>query len=188
MRHRHGDDIRRPELKAAGSPIVKESERGSVQVCFLKKQKTERSERLIEIGLRRDGGDAENGAGKDFGGGLVIADSISGLGVDLRWRTMVVHQAEQFGERGVAVTFSYEPRSTRYGLRARIAPSWGANATGSADTLWRGDVMSRSGYGDNSGRLDGEVGYGLPLGRLTGTPRFGFSNAGHGRMYRIGYV
>ena len=142
---------------------------------------------IVEVGLRRDGGDAEQGAGIDLGGGLMVADRASGLAVDMRVRTVVVHQAEEFSERGVAVTFSYNPTSTPHGLRARIAPAWGANATGSADTLWRGDVMSRVGYGDRRGRLDGEIGYGLPLGRLTGTPRVGFSNASHGRMYRIGY-
>ena len=37
-------------------------------------------------------------------------------------------------------------------------------------------------------RLDGEVGYGLPVGsRFVGTPRVGFSASEHGRHYRVGY-
>ena len=37
-------------------------------------------------------------------------------------------------------------------------------------------------------RLDGEVGYGLPVGnRFVGTPRGGFSTSEYGRDYRIGY-
>ena len=37
-------------------------------------------------------------------------------------------------------------------------------------------------------RLDGEVGYGLPVGsRFVGTPRVGFSTSEHGRDYRVGY-
>ena len=142
---------------------------------------------IVELGLRRDGGDAENGAGVDVGGGVVVADAASGLAVDVRVRMVVVHQAEEFSERGVAVTFSYNPTSTPRGLSARIAPAWGGNATGSANTLWGGEVMNGIGYGDRGGRLDGEVGYGLPVGRFVGTPRFGFSTASHGRIYRLGY-
>ena len=37
-------------------------------------------------------------------------------------------------------------------------------------------------------RLDGEIGYGLPVGsRLVGTPRVGFSASEYGRDYRVGY-
>ena len=37
-------------------------------------------------------------------------------------------------------------------------------------------------------RLDGEVGYGLPVvGRLVGTPRVGIVASEHGCAYRLGY-
>ena len=37
-------------------------------------------------------------------------------------------------------------------------------------------------------RLDGEVGYGLPVGsRFVGTPRIGFSTSEFGPDYRVGY-
>ena len=37
-------------------------------------------------------------------------------------------------------------------------------------------------------RLDGEIGYGLPVGsRFVGTPRVGFSASEYGRDYRAGY-
>ena len=37
-------------------------------------------------------------------------------------------------------------------------------------------------------RLDGEVGYGLPVGsRFVGTPRAGVSTSEYGRDYRVGY-
>ena len=54
----------------------------------------------VEVGLRHDGGDAETGAGMDVGGGLVVSDAATGLAVDLRVRTLVLHQAEGFRERG----------------------------------------------------------------------------------------
>ena len=45
----------------------------------------------VEVGLRRDGGDAETGAGMDLGGGLAFTDSVTGLSLDVRVRTLVVH-------------------------------------------------------------------------------------------------
>ena len=45
----------------------------------------------VEVGLPRDGGDAETGAGMDVGGGLAFADTVTGLSLDVRVRTLVVH-------------------------------------------------------------------------------------------------
>ena len=63
----------------------------------------------VEVGLRHDGGDAETGAGLDVGGGLLVSDAGTGLAVDVRVRTLLVHQAEGFSERGVALSLSYTP-------------------------------------------------------------------------------
>ncbi len=43
------------------------------------------------MGLRRDGGDAETGAGMDVGGGLAFTDAVTGLSLDVQVRTLVVH-------------------------------------------------------------------------------------------------
>ena len=46
------------------------------------------------------------------------------------------------------------------------------------------------GYGSvaQGNRLDGDVGYGLPVGtRFVGTPRVGFATSEYGRDYRLGY-
>ena len=67
----------------------------------------------VEVGLRHDGGDAEIGAGMDVGGGLVVSDSSTGLAVDLRVRMLVMHQAEGFRERGLALSLSYNPTRRR---------------------------------------------------------------------------
>ena len=38
------------------------------------------------------------------------------------------------------------------------------------------------------GRLEAELGYGMPVGgRLVGMPSFGIGASGHGRDYRLGY-
>ncbi len=133
----------------------------------------------VEVGLRHDGGDAETGAGMDVGVGLVVSDAATGLAVDVRVRMLVMHQADGFSERGVAVSLSYNPTpSTPLGFAARVAPSWGGQATSGAEALWGRETMAGMAHGGvaSGNRLDGEVGYGLPVGScFVGTPRVGFS-------------
>ena len=145
----------------------------------------------VEVGLRHDGGDAETGAGMDVGGGLVVSDASTGLAVDVRVRTLLVHQDEDFSERGVSLSLSYNPTpSTPLGFVARVAPSWGGQATSGAQALWGRETMAGMAHGGlaSGNRLDGEVGYGLPVGsRFVGTPRVGFATSEYGRDYRLGY-
>ncbi|MCY4635488.1 MAG: hypothetical protein OXG04_13460, partial [Acidobacteria bacterium] len=63
----------------------------------------------VEVGLRRDGGDAETGAGMDVGGGLAFTDAVTGLSLDVRVRTLVVHQAEGFSDRGIVAVVRVGP-------------------------------------------------------------------------------
>ena len=145
----------------------------------------------VEVGLRHDGGDAETGAGMDVGAGMVVSDASTGLAVDVRVRTLLVHQDQDFSERGVSLSVSYNPTpSTPLGFVARVAPSWGGQATGGAQALWGRETMGGMADGGfaQGDRLDGEVGYGLPVGRrFVGTPRVGFSTSQYGQDYRVGY-
>ena len=145
----------------------------------------------LEVGLRHDGGDAETGAGMDVGAGLIVSDASTGLAVDVRVRTLLVHQDEDFSERGVSLSLSYNPTpSTPLGFVARVAPSWGGQATSGAQALWGRETMGGMAHGGvaQGNRLDGEVGYGLPVGRrFVGTPRIGFSTSEYGQDYRVGY-
>ena len=145
----------------------------------------------FEVGLRRDGGDAETGVGADVAASLIASDPLTGLSVDVRVRTLLVHQDEGFRERGVSVSFSYDPTpQTPLGFTARVAPSWGGQAMSGADALWGRDTMEGLGAaGPGSGdRIDAELGYALPVGsRLVGTPRFGVTTSEYGRGYRLGY-
>ena len=147
----------------------------------------------IETGIRQDGGDAETGAGIDVGAGLALNDAVTGLTVNVQVRTLVVHQAAGFSERGVSVSVSYDPApASRLGFSARVSPAWGGDAMSGAEGLWSQETMSGMGQHrllDNSGRrLDTELAYGLPIGaRFVGTPRAGVRASEHGRDYRIGY-
>ena len=146
----------------------------------------------VEVGIRQDGGDAEVGRGLDVGLGLVVADGVTGLAVDVRIRRLLVHQAADFSESGMAVSVSYDPSpKTPLGFTARVAPAWGGDAMSGPEELWGRETMSGMGqYGMPIGgsRLDTEVGYGLPLGaRFVGTPRVGMRRSEYGRDYRVGY-
>ena len=145
----------------------------------------------VEVGLRHDGGDAETGAGLDLGTGLVLSDAATGLAVDVRVRTLLVHQAAGFSEQGVALSLSYTPTpSTPLGLTAKVAPSWGGQATSGAAALWGRETMAGLAPGGvaQGTRLEGEVGYGLPVGsRFVGTPRVSVSTSAYGRDVRLGY-
>ena len=145
----------------------------------------------VELGVRQDGGDAETGTGVDVGGGLSFTDSSTGLSLELHVRTLVAHQAEGFTDRGISLSFGWNPTpSSPQGFAARVAPSWGGDAQGS-EALWSGGPLSQLGtYGGQAaaGRVDAELGYGLPVGRrFVGTPRVGFGSSAYGRTYRLGY-
>ena len=145
----------------------------------------------VEVGLRRDGGDAETGAGLDIGGGLVLADPATGLLVDVKARMLVAHQDEGFRERGISVSLSYDPTPrTPLGLTARVAPAWGGEARSGAEALWGRETMAGLTPGGLAAgnRLHAEVGYGTAVGsRFVGTPRLGVTTSMQGRDYRLGY-
>ena len=112
----------------------------------------------VEVGLRHDGGDAETGAGMDLGTGLVVSDSGTGLAVDVRVRTLLVHQTEGFREWGMAFSVSYNPtRSTPFGLAARVPPSLGGQAQSRTQRLGDRETMTGMAQGGSltSGKPDG---------------------------------
>ncbi|MYK50213.1 MAG: hypothetical protein F4032_00440 [Gemmatimonadetes bacterium] len=146
----------------------------------------------LEVGLRHDGGDAETGAGVDLAGSLIALNPLSGLSADVRVRTLLVHQAKGFQDKGVAISFSYNPQpSTPLGFVAQVAPSWGGQAISGAEALWNRETMERfgaSGRHAPEGRFKADLGYGLPVGRrFVGTPKIEFRTSEYGRDYQAGY-
>ena len=155
----------------------------------------------FEIGVRLDGGDAETGFGADMGGGLAFADPANGLSLDLKARALVAHEAPRFREWGASASFAWDPRpETDRGLSLSLARSLGAPPSGGMDALLSRETLAdlatnENGTGDGSGfraagRLEGEIGYGLPAfgGGFTSTPNLGFGLSDNGaREYRIGW-
>ena len=151
----------------------------------------------LEIGARLDGGDAETGLGADLGGGLAFADPESGMTLDMRARGLLAHQAAGFREWGASAALAWDPRpETGRGVSMSLRQSWGASPSGGMDALLSRETLAGlAADGNGAGfeaasRLDGEIGYGLPMldGAFTGTPNLGFGMSGSGaRDWRIGW-
>ena len=145
----------------------------------------------LELGVRRDGGDAETGAGIDLGGSLRYADAALGLTAEASGRYLVAHGDDAYREWGASASVRIDPGTPGRGLTLAVTPSWGAAATGGAGRLWSvRDARGLAGHGfDAAMRLRAEVGYGLAAFRGNGavTPFAGLSMAGSmGRDWRLG--
>ncbi len=153
----------------------------------------------FEVGVRLDGGDAETGFGADLGGGVAIADPANGLSLDLKARALVAHEASGFREWGASASFAWDPRpETDRGLSLSLTRTLGAAPSGGMDALLSRETLADLAANDDgqgggfeaSGRLEGEIGYGLPVfgGGFTGTPNLGFGLSDNGaREYRLGW-
>ena len=155
----------------------------------------------VEIGMRRDGGDAETGFGADIGAGLAWADPKRGLGAELHGRGLLTHESKGFRQRGLAGSFSWDPVAGDRGPRLRLTQTLGVSAHGSANapaghTTLAGLAANDPGLGSGAGgdelrqrRLEARFSYGFAAfdGRFTSTPEIavGLSNAG--RDYSLGW-
>ena len=129
----------------------------------------------VEVGLRRDGGDAERGFGVDVGAGLGWSDRRRGLEAELRGRGLLTHEDGSFGERGLSGSLSWDPRpGSALGPTFTLSRSVGGSVTGGMDALLGRETMAGLAAGDNGGelsrRLEATVGYGIPVfgGRFIG--------------------
>ena len=144
----------------------------------------------LEVGVRRDGGDAETGTGLEAGAGMRYA--AEGIAIEGAVRRLVTHEASGYEEWGAGGSVRIDPGASGRGLSLTLAPAFGA---GPSDTerLWSlGDARRLSGGAETGAgrRLEAEVGYGwrLPIttrGMLT--PYAGLSFSGRGtRAWRLG--
>ena len=89
-----------------------------------------------EAHLRRDEGGGQNGIGMEVAVGLGLTSGIVRL--DVQGRTLAVHSAAGYGERGAGLTLTVGGRQ-REGLSLSVSPSWGDAASGTG-TLWQEEV------------------------------------------------
>ena len=89
----------------------------------------------VEVGLRQDGDDIETGAGMDIGGELVT-NAATGLSLDERMRSLVVHQANGFTDRGhVHLVGAGSDTVETTGADGASRPAWRGQALDDAETL-----------------------------------------------------
>ena len=142
--------------------------------------------------MRHDGGDAETGTGVELGGRVSYADAASGLSLEANVRALVAHEDSGYEEWGASGALRLSPGERGRGLSFSLAPTYGAPGSG-VDRLWsardaRG-LAPTGGTFEPESRLEGELGYGLPVfgGAFTGTPNLGFGLSNGGRDYRVGW-
>ena len=144
----------------------------------------------LELGVRRDGGDAETGMGVDLGGSLRYADAALGLTAEAGGRYLAAHEDAGYREWGASASIRIDPGVSGRGLTLSVTPSWGADAAGGAERLWSArDARGLGGHGfDAAMRLRAEVGYGLSAfrGRGAAMPFAGVSTTVGGRDWRTG--
>ena len=152
----------------------------------------------LEIGVRRDGGDAETGFGTDIGVGLGWSDPANGIEADIRGRALLIHEEDDFLEHGISGSLTLHPElSSERGLAVSLTQSFGGSATGGADLLFASETMAGIAANDDDGdddwldrrRFEATVGYGLPAlgGRFTIIPQVGFGLSHTEREYSFGW-
>ena len=151
----------------------------------------------FEIGARLDGGDAETGLGAELGGSLALAHPSNGLLFNLKGRGLVAHRRSGFREWSSSASIGWDPsRTTDRGPSLSLTQSLGTAPWSGMDAMLTrktlaGMAWEKDGAGfENSGRMEGRIGYGLALfgGGFTGTPNLGFGLSGGGsRDWRLGW-
>ena len=132
----------------------------------------------LEAGLRHDGGDAETGFGLEFGGGVRFADPARGLSVSLDARALALHRDRDFGDRGVALSVSWDPRpETRLGPSVIATRGWGGASSGGVAALLDPETLPGGGTG-GTGSLGLEMAWGTDLGAW----RHGTVGTAYGRL------
>ncbi len=146
----------------------------------------------VEAGVRHDGGDGATGRGVEVGGGLSWTDPARGLTVEVRSRVLAAHR-RNVDDWGASGALRLDPGAEGRGLSFRLRSSWGGGAGSAAAGRWEEAAVfpdrADDGRRPAAGRLETELGYGLPVfaGAGAATPYTGLAFARDGeREARIG--
>ena len=112
----------------------------------------------LELGVRHDGGDGQDGQGLELGGSLEWSNT---RGLTLSGRTRVLTLAD-YDEWGVSGILRLSPGQGGRGLSFSLSPGYGQDDSGT-EQLWQQGASAVSSAQTARLRMDGEVGYGLWL-------------------------
>ena len=130
-----------------------------------------RLEPSLELAMRVDGGDADDGFGAELGGGIAYYYPQLGLGMEARGRVLLMHDANDYKEWGASLAVRLAPVTAfGYGLSFSLTPTWGDMSNDTA-ALWDNPAMLNS-YNSGGVRtatwrpdhLRVRLAYGLPWG------------------------
>ena len=130
----------------------------------------------LQLGVRHDGGDAEEGLGLEAGARLNY--TAGAFSVEGSVRQLLAHEKSGYEEWGASMALRIDPGHSE-GLSLNVANTWGAASSG-VDRLWSENRVGNLLGSDNfEKRFDAEVGYGIknPFSWLFGilTPYLGLS-------------
>ena len=137
--------------------------------------------------MRHDGGDADTGFGVEVGGGVSL--TAGRLVLDVSGRALLAHEAEDFRDRGVSVSLTYDPEpESKRGASFALRRNLGSSATGGIDALFASDPLSKRTGGQSDG-WRAEAAWGLPAfgGRFTGSPFLAWGYSAGARDYDAGW-
>ena len=144
----------------------------------------------VELGLRRDGGDAETGLGIDAGAGVAWSIPSTGLAGAVHARALLTHEAAGFRDQGLSASLGWDPNPTSdRGPSLQLTHSSGAAATGGMNALLSRNTLDTLTQAEERDSLELRLGYGVPAlnGLFTATPELGLGISNQGREYRIGW-
>ncbi|MXY54515.1 MAG: SPOR domain-containing protein, partial [Gammaproteobacteria bacterium] len=128
----------------------------------------------VAIGARPDAGDADRGLGREVGGGVAWTHPGLGLGLRLRGRRLVAHEAAGAGSSGLSVQFAFDPRpDSALGPSLALRRDLGSPASGVQALLARGAAGAPGARVAEPAALTAEASWGLPAfgARYVGSPR-----------------
>ena len=114
----------------------------------------------LEVGVRHDGGDGEDGEGFETGAGLRYADPASGVTFEGRARALLGHDGD-YDEWGFSGLVRIDPGVDGVGLAVSLQPEWGQTASG-VQQLWENNALGGASLDDQSPlRMNARVAYGM---------------------------
>lgn len=148
----------------------------------------------VEVGLRRDGGDAETGVGVDAGAAIAWRNAGRGLGAELRGHGSLAHEEEGFSERGISASFTWDPVTDDRGPLLSLTRTMGIATQGGNDALPGRSTFAGLLAKDNREQLQQRwlelrFGYGFAAlgGRFTATPEIAIAVSDTDRNYSLGW-
>lgn len=114
----------------------------------------------LEVGVRSDGGDGEDGEGFEAGAGLRFADPATGVSFEGRARALLGHNGD-YDEWGFSGLVRIDPGADGVGLVVSIEPQWGQTASG-VQQMWEADAIGGALLDSQSPlRMNARVAYGM---------------------------